>query len=161
MRQINSQIESPDPLQGPFSVSGTGRRQCFFWACFQNCLRFRVYGLRASALYSNKRPLLTRIFWILPSKCHRKRFAFSYKCSPSFCINKLFSALSATVDPSKSIFGKSSHKHCPVMLGAERKYRKSSHKAREKVVSIWRVNCFASNKGQTEYGDMNFFGRIL
>jgi len=93
MRQINSQIESPDPLQGPFSVSGTGRRQCFFWTWFQNCLLFRVYGPRPSALYSNKRPLLTRIFWFLPSKRHRKRFVFARTCSPNIFIEKLFSAL--------------------------------------------------------------------
>ena len=60
-------------------------------------------------------------------------FAFSRTCSPNICIEKLFSALPASGDPPKRIFGKSSHKPCPVMLGEERKCRKSSHKAREKV----------------------------
>ena len=51
-------------------------------------------------------------------------------CSPNIFIEKLSSALPAAGDPPKRIFGKSSHKPCPVMLGLERKCRISSHKAR-------------------------------
>ena len=53
--------------------------------------------------------------------------------APNIFIEKLFSALPAAGDPPKRIFGKSSHKQRPVMLSSERKCRKSSHKAREKV----------------------------
>ena len=149
MRQINSQIEFPDPLQGPFSVSGTGRRQCFFWTWFQNCLRFRVYGPRPSALYSNKRPLLTRIFCFLPSKCHRKRFVFARTCSPNIFIEKLSSAHPATGGPPKRNIGKSSHKPCSVMLGLERKCRKTSHKARAQDI----CSSIKSERGHVRGGE--------
>ena len=61
-------------------------------------------------------------------------FAFSRTCSPNICIEKLFSALPASGGPPKRIFGKSSHKPCPVMLGSESKCRKTSHKARAEDV---------------------------
>ena len=57
-------------------------------------------------------------------------------CSPNIFIEKLFSALPASGGPPKRIFGKSSHKPCPVMLGSERNCRKTSHKARAKAVCV-------------------------
>jgi hypothetical protein len=53
--------------------------------------------------------------------------------SPCFCIKIFSSAHPAAGDPPKRNFGVSSHKECSVMLGVERKCRKSLLKARAEI----------------------------
>lgn len=80
--------------------------------------------IRTNDLYS------LAFFEFYPQNATGRGLLFARKCSPNIFIEKLFSALPVAGGPPKRIFGKSSHKQCPVMFGTKRKRRKSSHKAR-------------------------------